>query len=367
MKPDVAKGRIIELDFVRGIAILGVMGFHFALKDTPRIPGWEWFFTHYGPHGVDLFFVLSGFLVGGLLIKELASGKPRIKNFMIRRAFKIWPQYYFLLFVALFIHPWQAFLVANLVHLQNYLGTTLGQTWSLAVEEHFYLLLPAFLLLIWHPQRAKIRIIYATAVIGILVMAVRTFTVYGLHDPNVALYTHTRIDALFFGVMLAAIYNLDRAAFDRIANRKGLLAAVFVVAVLVKAFTEVDFMNSFGITFMYLGSAALLLLLFAHSGGISKMFWYRAIAWVGLYSYGIFLWHNGVRDPIGRVLGGLPGTWGWGVRELARYVVAIAAGVVTSRLVEWPFLKLREKIFPRVEKAIVVAGPEPRQPVSAAL
>lgn len=95
--------REIELDFIRGIAILLVMDFHdgsFGLSSyllrlfhSVGYPGWI---------GVDVFFVLSGFLVGGLLVKEWkVKGRINSGSFLVRRGFKIWPQYYFYLFVVL--------------------------------------------------------------------------------------------------------------------------------------------------------------------------------------------------------------------------------------------------------------------------
>src|SRR5260370_30509642 len=89
--------RRIELDFLRGIAILLVMGAHFNYTVTD-ISGLDWIgstLKRTGGVGVDLFFTLSGFLVGGLLLKEYANtGKLHPMRFLNRRAFKIWPPLY---------------------------------------------------------------------------------------------------------------------------------------------------------------------------------------------------------------------------------------------------------------------------------
>ena len=93
--------REIELDFVRGVAILMVIDFHspMGILFYPfRLMG----FKHFGWAGVDVFFVLSGFLVGGLLVKEWkVRGRIDSKRFLIRRGFKIWPQYYFFILLML--------------------------------------------------------------------------------------------------------------------------------------------------------------------------------------------------------------------------------------------------------------------------
>ena len=130
--------RLRELDFLRGIAIILVLFRHQYLFDFTQKMGWI---------GVDLFFVLSGFLVSGLLFKEyikFGSIKPGL--FLIRRGFKIYPVYY--LFYLLYLTP--ILIKGNLnltgffsdmFFLQNYIwgwGYAYAPSWSLAVEEHFY-------------------------------------------------------------------------------------------------------------------------------------------------------------------------------------------------------------------------------------
>ncbi|MGC1383685.1 MAG: acyltransferase, partial [Candidatus Acidiferrales bacterium] len=89
--------RMRELDFLRGIAILMVMAYHFeqAPADHPILRAIQTPGKMLGQTGVDVFFVLSGFLVGGLLLKEYKiTGKLRTKRFLLRRGLKIWPAYY---------------------------------------------------------------------------------------------------------------------------------------------------------------------------------------------------------------------------------------------------------------------------------
>ncbi|MBK9638567.1 MAG: acyltransferase [Bacteroidetes bacterium] len=128
-----------ELDFLRGVAILLVLFRHYLYNDYLYDIGWI---------GVDLFFVLSGFLVSGLLFKEFKiTNSVNYLNFLIRRGFKIYPVFYlFITFTILWkikIHsPLELrCLVGEIFFLQNYVGNMWSHTWSLAVEEHFYLLL----------------------------------------------------------------------------------------------------------------------------------------------------------------------------------------------------------------------------------
>src|ERR1700722_13574336 len=115
--------REMELDFLRGIAILMVMDFHAPISIL--LAPFRWLgFRNFGWAGVDVFFVLSGFLVGGLLIKEWKqSSRIDSRRFLIRRGFKIWPQYYvFLLAMLLTGHRGLRDLWGNLLNIQNYVG-----------------------------------------------------------------------------------------------------------------------------------------------------------------------------------------------------------------------------------------------------
>ena len=116
--------------------------------------------VRFGWSGVDLYFVLSGILVGGLLFDEIRRRySVDIRRFLVRRAFEIRPMYFaYIAATPVLLHlrdddPWgRAFreTLPNLLHLQNYLGTRRGHTWSLAVEEHFYLELPVLLCILLH-------------------------------------------------------------------------------------------------------------------------------------------------------------------------------------------------------------------------
>src|SRR5271169_1218036 len=135
--------RILELDVLRGIAILLVMGVH-----VPAYPIW----STVGGWGVDLFFVLSGFLISNLLFGEYKStGDIRLARFFSRRALKLYPSFYLLLAVTLvYCFFWHVPITAREILgeatlTQNYIGAIWGHTWSLAVEEHFYIFLPVVL------------------------------------------------------------------------------------------------------------------------------------------------------------------------------------------------------------------------------
>src|SRR6185437_7330176 len=169
--------------------------------------------------GVDLFFCLSGFLIGGLLFDEFRRrGHIDLKRFYIRRAFKIWPSYLLFVAVAIFAHALisvspsspvtlGSFLATcwpNFLHVQNYFGTPWQHTWSLAVEEHFYLLLPVLFLFLMRRKTDEpfkpIPLLLILVAIGCLILRLiaarhRPFIYYRHIYP-----THLRIDSLLAGV-----------------------------------------------------------------------------------------------------------------------------------------------------------------------
>jgi peptidoglycan/LPS O-acetylase OafA/YrhL len=176
----------------------------------------------FGWIGVDLFFVLSGYLIGGQLLAPLARGQRiNLRTFFARRAFRIMPAYFVVLAIYFLLPSWREYpqmsqpLWKFLLSVQNIAlhgGTAFSHAWSLAVEDQFYLVLPLLLLALYPRPRA------AAIVIGIIIfwgIALRTILAFqNLTDTGVSfrgfqawIYypTWTRLDPLVLGVALAAI------------------------------------------------------------------------------------------------------------------------------------------------------------------
>ncbi len=365
--------RAIELDFVRGIAIIMVMGFHFHAVHTDNflIHIIEYPLKSFGREGVNLFFTLSGFLVGGLLLRQYAeTGNVDAKRFIIRRIFRIWPAYYILIAFHVLAgrHPWNTFLFQNLTHLQNYLGTSITQTWSLAVEEHFYLVLPALLLMFARWRLGAWTIVGVLTGICAVVLTARCFAVAGGNLEGAFAYTQYRIDSLLVGVILSAIYWMKPGVYHQLAKRKWLLVACIVVLCAWLVFARPHFAldESIGYTIQAIGFAALIVFVLEYSGSLRSSWVYRGIAWIGLYSYGIYLWHTLALAP-GDILirkataMGLAPSVIWIVAFAAQFAFAIAIGYVTTRAIEYPFLRMRNAMFPEkrsssVREEVPVAG-----------
>ena len=358
--PSLKKGktqkRNIDLDFLRGVAILSVIGLHVELPETHYAiltvlmdP-----FRQMGGRGVDLFFVLSGFLVGGLLLKEYRdTGLVNGPRFLIRRAFKIWPAYYvFILFNAVVRHhPLNTFLLANLLHLQNYLGSSLAQTWTLSIEEHFYLFLAFFLVWAARKRLSAQGLLQLWGALCVLALLLRSYDALHGRLEEALRHTQDRMDSLLYGVILATLYWLLPEKFAALTRRKWPLIAATVAVFLLMYWLPPHpvFDRSIGYTLVALGMVAFVSLVFTHGSRINGHWLYRSIAWVGLYSYGIYLWHSMVREPAKMMLDRLHITAdpaAWIVALVFQVGLSIGLGYAMSRIVEFPFLYLRDRIFP---------------------
>ncbi|HEU5245899.1 MAG TPA: acyltransferase [Candidatus Udaeobacter sp.] len=221
------------LDLLRALAIVVVVIYHAALFGF-QLPGRV---DRFGWIGVDLFFVLSGYLIGGQLLALLARDRRiNLGRFFTRRALRIMPAYFVVLAVYFLLPPWREYsemsqpLWKFLLSVQNIAlhgGTAFSHAWSLAVEDQFYLALPFLLLFLFRRPRAAI-IIPCLIVIGGI--GLRAFL--AAQNPSVDgggvsfrgfqawIYypTWTRLDPLVFGVVLAAIEQFRPNWWQRLIN-----------------------------------------------------------------------------------------------------------------------------------------------------
>ncbi len=377
-------GRMVQLDILRGFAIMLVIFRHHIIypKSTGIFSVVDFKLYTLGWSGVDLFFVLSGFLIGGLLFTEMKHRQSiDVKRFLIRRAFKIWPGYLLLLCVITAIKalnldfymfdrnviPSLASILPAFFHLQNYLVSPRLHIWSLAVEEHFYLLLP-FVLLILTTRGKDLRGLGAIPWIGVFLLAAcLAMRIFVRHQPGWILDkslfpTHLRIDSLFCGVTLAYFFHIRPELLEKVGKRTGalLLAALVLVGPLFfGSLRATAWVTEWGFTMLALGYSCLLLaFIYAKPNvGILGKFissgFSRVLAFIGFYSYSIYLWHIDIgKEPLGYLVRhkGLFAHLSPSLRFLAVETIyvclAIAMGVIMNRLVEKPSLALRDRLFP---------------------
>jgi len=331
------KNRNQSLDALRGVAVLMVIISHYYLAE-----GSHSVFGMTLGRGVDLFFVLSGFLISGLLFSEYkATGKIQVKRFWLRRALKIWPPFYaFLLLAALtWLIVFKEFpqqILSDVFFVQNYAPHMFVHTWSVAVEEHFYFALPSLLLLfIWwgKGKRDPFRVIPLLSILAsVLCLWGRASAFSRLHDWDTVAYpTHLRVDALLAGVTLGYFAHFQSQSFQEAGRRWVLALGVAFSAVLLLLPMVLQLM------FAYVAFSFVVAWVANQKPSSSKFF--HPVAWIGYYSYSIYLWH-----PIGMLsLGHLPLRW---FRFPLYAIIAIGPGVVMSKLIEIPFLRIRDKFWP---------------------
>jgi peptidoglycan/LPS O-acetylase OafA/YrhL len=126
-----------------------------------------------------------------------------------------------------------------------------------------------------------------------------------------------------------------------------LLAAAFaVVFIAVVHDQKAALMDTIGFTIIYLGYAAFMLLVYRHSGVLRDLLIYQIVAKIGVYSYGIYLWHLAVRDWCAHFALRFGPALQWPAAIVAQYTTAIVLGTILTLLIEWPSLRLRDRLFP---------------------
>jgi peptidoglycan/LPS O-acetylase OafA/YrhL len=360
---------IPSLDGMRAISILVVIAAHSGgnFSHWIRIP--PIYYLLLAHTGVSTFFVISGFLITSLLLKELAGTHTiSLKRFYVRRAFRIFPPFYLYLgmmfALALFgaFHtPLRAFFFAAIYASNYYLGPGGGflglqHIWSLCVEEQFYLLWPAALLLMGKRKAA-----YLAGSLILISPLSRVITYLLLAPPHraaVGRMFHTSIDTIMFGCLLALLWENDR--FNRLvqpwANPWALAAAVSFL-VLVDPLLDLSFRGGYSLVFgmMLEGISISVITLYVvrHPTTLSgRILNTSALRHIGLISYSLYLWQN--------ILTG----------EADRYFPLNLAAIlfcaeVSYWLVERPSLRLRDRLWKRtsadpagVEPAVNGAEPD---------
>jgi peptidoglycan/LPS O-acetylase OafA/YrhL len=360
--PDDLGSRLRSLDVLRGIAVLSVLGAHMHLGPATG-PAWLrrvlWVWERGGWIGVDLFFVLSGFLISGLLFREYVRyGHIQPGRFLIRRGFKIYPAFYVLVLYTVIASMSSGNEVATgevlseLFFVQNYGPSLFNHSWSLAIEEHFYILLALWTAWIirrgGHP-RSVVRIVGVLAV-AVLILRVITALLILPSSPGMVHWTHLRLDALAFGVALGCLATFfpEKCRSFVIRHRWVLLVSSLALVIPSAVRLPIDpFVATVGLTGLYLGFGGLLMLAVYNGLGWLPRPVGSALAGIGVYSYSIYLWHVPIREWGGRLLTNFTHHEGLSLPGLLLYLVAsVLVGIGMSKLVEIPFLRARDRLCP---------------------
>jgi peptidoglycan/LPS O-acetylase OafA/YrhL len=296
--------RLPQLDAVRGLAILVVM-FHNISPKYPLFHSDQLFRD--GWMGVDLFFVLSGLLITGILLDTKQSA-GYFKNFYVRRCLRIWPLYYSLLFfmfvVVRFLNPSEYHAVVQTsspwwafpLFLQNFLlpistnaAGPLGVTWSLAIEEQFYL--------VW-PLVVRFSSITQLRQLAIAEICLSPMLRYYLWLHHVDLYTNIfcRLDGLMAGALLALLIRSDNFVPSKLLQRAWIL---LLIAAPLAFLTEAFHARWIVFSFTALASAAFVYVaMFSERKWLQKIMTNQFLVYTGTISYGLYLLH---KIPFGMV------------------------------------------------------------------
>ena len=303
--PRISLGYREGLDGLRGVAVLAVMVYHGGL-----IRG--------GFLGVDVFFALSGFLITSLLLEEHgATGTVDLRSFYARRALRLLPALLvFLVFcvgsllvnlppqhwplVGWYVLP-VLFYVANWAGIHGMLLEIFGQTWSLAIEEQFYLIWPVVLVLLVRKVERPARMVAILTITAVASLAWRLhLALAGASVDRIYFATDAHADGLLIGAALAALLSGGRGRLGdagKLRRMTGALSAIVLVGVLLIAPMRG---YAYGVSALaVLATAGLIFDVMAQGSRIARALEAGWLAGVGRISYGLYLWHFAVFSQLG--------------------------------------------------------------------
>ncbi|PZQ99684.1 MAG: hypothetical protein DI533_03225 [Cereibacter sphaeroides] len=285
-----------EIDGLRAVAVLPVILFHAGM------PGFAGGFL-----GVDVFFVISGYLITSILLDDLAADRFSILKFYDRRARRILPALFFVILCSLpfawaWMLPWQledmgqsilavVFFVSNIFFWieTDYFDGPAGEkpllhTWSLSVEEQYYVLFPLLLWMLWRYARGKTGLVLAVIALASLIFS----QWFSRHDPSGNFFLlPSRMWELLAGSLCALALQGRGGWSSNIASAAGLVMVLVAMA----TFTEATPMPSF-YGLLPVGGVVLIILFAAEGTLTSRILSWRPFVGIGLVSYSAYLWHQ---------------------------------------------------------------------------
>ncbi len=354
------------LDNLRAFAIIFVFLFHYFILSGGE-PNWLPDLARFGWTGVDLFFVLSGFLISSQLFQEIKTeNNISLKNFFLKRVFRILPAYLFtvgLYFCLPFFREreslpplWKFLTFTQNIGLDVYNEGTFSHCWSLCVEEHFYLFLPLILMFIlsekWMERSYLILILLFVFGIAIRIYSYNNFYLPHIADDDSRMYwykyiyytTYSRLDGLLAGVLIAGLYHFYPKIWTKISSFGNWLLFFGLMILIATYFLCEDQMTFdatvFGFPLVALGYGFLVLGAISPTSFLFK--WdSKILTKIATLSYAIYLTHKGVIHMTHQFLENFE------INSNLMLVICMITCFGFAQIVHWivekPFMKLRKR------------------------
>ncbi|RYU90708.1 acyltransferase [Mucilaginibacter terrigena] len=359
--------KLYGLDHLRAFAICYVLIYHYRLFGRPD---WVPVVSNFGWTGVDLFFVLSGYLISSHLFAELSkTGTLSLKRYFIKRSFRILPAYIFIVAVYFLVPAfhekeslsplWRFLTFTKNFGLDMQAEGTFSHSWSLCVEEQFYLVLPMVLLaLAWYKAGKKgLLILVGVFVAGFAVRwygwqliepYIDTAGFRVLHHKYIYYPTYTRLDPLLMGIAVSALYNYRPAFGSKIVRVVNWLIPIGILVLVAAYYINRNEASIISVVFGYPVVAigyGLIVMAAVHPSCFLYKYRSAVTEKIAMLSYSLYLSHKGLMPLTQKLIAPYGFSPNSNITMLICFVVVVAGAILLHIVVEKPFLKMRDKFL----------------------
>jgi peptidoglycan/LPS O-acetylase OafA/YrhL len=340
--------RYLNLDLLRALAVMMVVFYHCC--NLSGVPHWLWKWTEtMGSNSVELFCILSGFLIGSLYWEEHdRNTMVNIRVFILRRIYRTVPMYYFfmiLAYIPVYLIRQQEFSWYYLVFLQNYhLEIPFYViSWTLCVEEHFYILLP---FLLWVFLRANRMFNISIIFVLLIIPPLCRLLFYDNSNGSFGYYgtaTHFRYESLLLGVIISYLIHYNKTMFAKIVDYRYIIYVMTVV--IISSFALLPAMLKAYISASVSSYLFMFVVLLAVNDVPYRLSTHPLIYKIAISSYSTYLGHSLVLHVCMKAFSyaGIETSW---IKIPIMFVISFAVGYVIFLKLEKPIIKLRNKHIP---------------------